>query len=92
MRAVSMRTYSEEVGIEVFLFGSPPKELGWKVVLCQLMEPLKRVLVYRLKMMGSRAIGRMESGSVVSGVLARQVTGVKLVVAGHGALVVSMVL
>ena len=42
-------------------------------------------------MMGKRAIGRMESGSVVSGVLARQVTGVKLVVDGQRASVVSMV-
>ena len=45
-----------------------------------------------MKMIGRRAIGRMERGSVVSGVLARQVTGVKLVVDGHGASVVSMVL
>ena len=41
--AISMRRYSAEVGMVVFLFGNPPNELGWKVLRCQEMVDLKRV-------------------------------------------------
>ena len=42
-------------------------------------------------MIGSRAIGRTERGSVVLGVLASVVMGVKVMVEGQGASVFSMV-
>ena len=41
--------------------------------------------------MGSKAMGRTDNGSVVLGVLATQVIGVRCVVEGQGAAVVSMV-
>ena len=56
------------------------------------MDCLNRALVYKLKIIGRSAIGRMDRGSVVLGVLAMRVIGVRWVVEGHGAAVVSMVL
>ena len=43
-------------------------------------------------MVGRSAIGRMESGSVVWGVLARHVMGIMCMEVGQGALVCSIVL